>query len=774
MANAKVIQETFSSGQLSKFIEGRINSVQYKTGLRYCNNFIPLVQGAVKFRGGTKYVSSSKSDNKAWLFPFQYNTEQAYVLEFTNKVMRAYANGAIIGAPYELTIPYREEHIPELQFAQTEDEMVITHKYYAPHRLTRTSATTFSIQRISFTSNQFAEVHAAAVTMTVSATTGSGITITASSTGFGNTGFDNLHVGSLIYIDTDGTGNYGVAQITSRTSSTVVDADVVVDFESTTASSTWDLGNYESAKLKGYPSSICFFEQRAVYGGGVSPQKMVGSKTADFDDTTTGTNDDDAFVYRIASDKVDAIRWIKSDGGKLVIGTFGSEYVASGGGQDDAITPTNVSIRRQTTYGSAAINPVVTDSGIIMVQKDAQSFRSFSFNKLTSGYSGIDLSILSNDITRGGISWVSYQEDKTNIIWCVRNDGKLLSLVHSPEQEVTAWAQHETDGEIVSVASISRTDKSDQTWLSVKRTIDGADKYYIEYFEDQPEIPDRAEYFTGVQATDKENFLIDMSEAQKSVYHVDSGLTYDGSSQIDASLTLSDSSGDITITASSGVFTSGMVGREIWDKRKGRAEITAFNSSTSVDATVLSGTTFEDLTIDSGSYYLTTSSISGLDHLEGESVSIVADGAIHPSKTVSSGAVSLDYQVSVIHAGLPYKGTVISMVLEGGSDGRMGEETSQTKKKVVSRLGFRFSNSYGFECGTVVLDEDSNGYYDLSVPALREPQDWTDTPLPLFSGDLLETISDGASSEKRFIVMQSNPLPCLMNFVVSYLKATGD
>ena len=34
--------------------------------------------------------------------------------------------------------------------------------------------------------------------------------------------------------------------------------------------------------------------------------------------------------------------------------------------------------------------------------------------------------------------------------------------------------------------------------------------------------------------------------------------------------------------------------------------------------------------------------ISGLDHLEGQTVSILADGATHPDKTVSSGAITLD------------------------------------------------------------------------------------------------------------------------------------
>jgi hypothetical protein len=54
--------------------------------------------------------------------------------------------------------------------------------------------------------------------------------------------------------------------------------------------------------------------------------------------------------------------------------------------------------------------------------------------------------------------------------------------------------------------------------------------------------------------------------------------------------------------------------------------------------------------IDSGLTYDSTSttSISGLDHLEGETVSILGDGAVQPSKTVSSGAITLSEAASVV------------------------------------------------------------------------------------------------------------------------------
>lgn len=48
-----------------------------------------------------------------------------------------------------------------------------------------------------------------------------------------------------------------------------------------------------------------------------------------------------------------------------------------------------------------------------------------------------------------------------------------------------------------------------------------------------------------------------------------------------------------------------------------------------------------------------TNTLSGLDHLEGETVNVLADGAVHPQRTVASGSITLDVDASVVQVGLP-------------------------------------------------------------------------------------------------------------------------
>ena len=53
--------------------------------------------------------------------------------------------------------------------------------------------------------------------------------------------------------------------------------------------------------------------------------------------------------------------------------------------------------------------------------------------------------------------------------------------------------------------------------------------------------------------------------------------------------------------------------------------------------------------------------ISGLAHLEGQTVSVLADGATHPDKVVSSGAIVLERAASKVKVGLPYTSLLQTM-----------------------------------------------------------------------------------------------------------------
>jgi len=88
-----VIQTSFSSGEISPTMYGRVDLAKYHVALAKCRNFFVDYRGGATSRAGTEYVFRSKSANPR-MFAFQFNAEQNYVLEFGSNYIRFYQDGA--------------------------------------------------------------------------------------------------------------------------------------------------------------------------------------------------------------------------------------------------------------------------------------------------------------------------------------------------------------------------------------------------------------------------------------------------------------------------------------------------------------------------------------------------------------------------------------------------------------------------------------------------------------------------------------------------------
>tara|TARA_R110000824_G_scaffold3241_2_gene15388 strand:+ start:7541 stop:10294 length:2754 start_codon:yes stop_codon:yes gene_type:complete len=97
MAKVSPIQSNFNGGEISPLIFGRPDLDKYKTGLKSCQNFVPLLQGPVERRPGTKHINNVKASSKSTrIISFEFSTTQAYVIEVGDLYMRFYKNGARI------------------------------------------------------------------------------------------------------------------------------------------------------------------------------------------------------------------------------------------------------------------------------------------------------------------------------------------------------------------------------------------------------------------------------------------------------------------------------------------------------------------------------------------------------------------------------------------------------------------------------------------------------------------------------------------------------
>ena len=805
MARTTLALTSFVSGELGSKLDGRTDFDKYRTGCKTLENFLVHPQGAATRRVGTQFISEVKtSANKTRLIPFEFSTTQTYILEFGNQYIRFYKDkGQILsgGSAYEIASPYLTAELFEIKFAQSADVLYICHPNHAVRKLSRTGHTSWTLEELLFTYGPFLDDNTETTTLSSSAISGNSVTITASATtGINNnTGFQTTDVGRLVSI---GYG-LGYAEITARTSTTVVTADILetlapkvnpsklskeisssdttivvdkiddyaatgtirIDDElitytgkdaatrsftgctrgtsSTTAvthrtlafvysteniaTTKWKLGAFSN--FSGHPACVSFFEQRLVFAGtNTEPQTIYFSKSGDYENFATGTLADDAMIYTIASNQVNRVRYLKAQR-TLIIGTTGGEFTVTADGTDAAVTPTNLTIKKQSSFGTADVDALPVGNAVIFLQKAKRKFRELAYNFDSDGYVAPDLTILNDAVTDSGINEFTYQQEPSSILWAVRDDGILIGLTYQRSENVVAWHKHKLGGSfgtnqfgiVESIASISGTLDEDELWVIVKRTINGSTKRYIECFSDFD--------FDETNSTDFK-FL-------------DSFLTYSGPSTT-LNGTISSSATSIVLTDASSFTATGTIlidNERISYSGKSTNTLTGctrgFNSTAA--ATHTTGATVKQV----------VNSFSGLSHLEAQSVGILADGSTHANKTVSSGAITLDRYVNKAAVGLNYSSVLQTMRIEGGAE----EGTSQGKTKRISKVVLRLFETVGVKVGP-----DLN---NLETIPFRSSSDPMDTPVSTFlAGDKEIEFRDDYNTDGFIFVKQEQALPC--------------
>ena len=247
---------------------------------------------------------------------------------------------------------------------------------------------------------------------------------------------------------------------------------------------TW-AGSTPWTSSNGYPRTVSFYEQRLFFAGSSTyPQTIWGSQTADYENFDQGTGlADESMEYAIATNKVNVIRWLQPSR-DLIVGTAGGEFKV-GRPQGEPLTPSNVMVTQQTTYGSWTIPPIQIGNAILFAQRARRKIREFSYQFQSDAYIAPDMTLLSEHITAGYLKDMDYQQEPDSVIWACTADGKMLSLTYERPEEVIAWAEHEIGGTSVEVESVSviTNTTQDQLWVAVKRTVNGSVVRHIEYLD---------------------------------------------------------------------------------------------------------------------------------------------------------------------------------------------------------------------------------------------------------------------------------------------------
>lgn len=151
--------------------------------------------------------------------------------------------------------------------------------------------------------------------------------------------------------------------------------------------------------------------------------------------------------------------------------------------------------------------------------------------------------------------------------------------------------------------------------------------------------------------------------------------------------------------------------------------------------------------VDSGLTYSGTpvTTLSGLGHLEGKTVNILADGAVHPQRVVTSGAITLDVEASKVHVGLPITADVQSLPLAFEAEGY-----GQGRVKNVNQVWLRVFRSSG-----IFVGPNPNEL----VEAKQRTTEPYGSPPALKSEEIQVTLTPTWADSGSVYVRQSDPLP---------------
>jgi len=461
-------------------------------------------------------------------------------------------------------------------------------------------------------------------------------------------------------------GPYGLIKVVHDT--TMVDGEV--DYEADLTLTPQLYGN--PFRYGSWPRVVGYYQQRVVYAGSNDyPQRVWMSVSADFRNFARHdpVQDNDRVIWTISGTQANEIVGL-ADLGQLIVFTNGAIWTAVGD-QDETITPTAINPRALSYEGATDLQPALMTDAVIYAQARGSQVRELRFNLAdggSSGFLGRNLTVFAAHLFDGYtmVDWDDAEAPEP-ILWAVRSDGTVLGLTYLTEHDIWAWHEHTTgaSGEALSIVVVPEGQR-DAPYCLIKRTVDGADAYYIE------RMAARQVGYPGVDPRVGSLFM-------------DSFLTYDGTNTSATTLTLTGGStwniGEtgLTLTASVATFPgdSSNVGngyRLVATADDGtmyevEVEVTGDASTTVQTVTTLAARTVSE---DYATFTAVTSvptqtratalsawvamvdDLSGLGHIEGETVAILADGNVLAQQTVTSGALTtLARPYGVIHVGLP-------------------------------------------------------------------------------------------------------------------------
>jgi hypothetical protein len=751
MAKVSPIQFSFNAGELSPLGQARVDIDKYKSACDILENAIPQVLGPARKRPGTRFVRRTKDSTKnTRLIPFQFSETQAFAMEFGDFYIRLHADGGtvLVGSPpaysgatnyvvgdlvssggvnyycmtpvvavappssgvwhpqpatgeLEIPSPYGHLFLRQLNFAQSADVVYITHPLYPVRKLSRFSATRWVIEDAAFKWPGFLDENTTATTIAASGATGS-ITLTASADLF-----VAEHVGTVFSLSITPASLYD-----QWTQGVVFAAGERVQYQGRV---------YEKDGSGGTTGSRPPLHTEGTVSDGGVDWTYLHSATgfARVTGFTSATVVDAEVVVMLPTTSATK-RWAEGAWSLL------RGYPRTVTFYDDRLWFGGTTHRPQTLWAS-----VVGD------------YENFQYGTIDDD--AVSYTINTQDLNT--ITWIS----PGKVLAVGTTGGEFTVGGNNLNDPVTPTSIRILPQTPYGCAGLVRPLRIASSTLFVQREGRTLREYTYNFDTDSyvaPNLNRLAEHIT-------EAGLVDIAYQQSPdqiVWTPDAngrllGFTYERAEDVVG-----------WHRHNIGGAVESVLTLPHWDGDQDVLWLVMRRTINGVEERYIEFmekylTDSDSFFVDSGLTYdgAPTTTITGLSHLEGREVAILADGSVHPSRTVSGGSVTLQRSASVVQVGIPYTMKVRTLRMEAGAQ----DGTAQGKTQRINSLVMRL-----YETGPGLFYGDGVTMDELH---LRRPGDAMDAPVPLFTGDTeFLPFPSGYDKGATITIEHRLPLPCTL------------
>lgn len=707
----RTLQRSFSGGEITPELYGRLDLDKFQTGLATCKNGVVLPHGPVQNRPGTVFIRQVKDSADATVvLPFYYSAEQSYALELGDGYLRVHTEGATLlvapaaysgvtayvvgnlvvsggvnyyciapttgnappnatywypmpaGNLFEMPTPYASADLFDLQIAQSADVFTIVHPSYAPRELRRLGATYWTLTAISFVPIQAAPTGVSATpTGTGSVSYQYVVTALADSDleeSFGSTASaavtNNLatagNYNTINWTGASGAVRYNVYKLSNGLYGYIGQASGTSfkdDNITADVTRTPPEDNNPFTGVGEYPAAVGYFEGRRWFGGS-------NNKPQNLWGTRSGTESNMSRSIPLRDDDAITVRLLSRAASRVRHILPITELLLLTSESEWRVSGANSDVLTPTSIGYRAVGYTGAAVPQPVITQDAVIYSQDRGGRLREmAYVWEKQSYSSVDL--------SILAPHLFDAYTVRQ----LAFTRAPH--TTVWAVR-SDGVLLGVTYAPEHKVRAIHWHQTLGEIESVASVVNGTEETLYLVVKRA--IDGADVRYIEYLHSRRFTAVEDAFFVDCGLTYDGTP---------------------------------------------------------------------------TTTLTGLDHLEGEEVSVLADGFWVQGLVVTSGAILLPEAASVIHVGLPYtmdlKTLPLSLEMEAGAQGI---------EKNINQVAFRVNESSHIQAGP--------DYDRLRTYAQRTTEPYGSPPA-LLSQAIDLVIDPDWNTDGQVVIRQSAPLP---------------